>query len=425
MNVQKSMELWNKILEVVPLGVQTLSKSPNQGVFGAYPIFIDRGKGSKVYDVDGNEYIDYTQSLGPVTLGYSHPVVNKAIRDQLEKGIVFPLINPLELELATKLTEIIPCAEMVRFAKNGSDATTAAVRLARTCTGREKIAICGYHGWHDWFVTTTERKSGVPRFNDKLSLTFKYNDLESLRTLFTENKNNIAAVIMEPIGIVEPEPGFLADVKSLAHENGALLIYDEIITGFRMAMGGAQEYYGVTPDIGCFGKGMANGMPIAAIVGKKEYMERFSEVFFSFTFGGEALSIAASLATIRYLEEERVIPELWKKATYLKNRFHQISEQNGLRIRLIGSGPRGALQIEDHGKIAANEVKGLFLQEMAKRGVLMTFGVNLMHAHTQEDLDRTLDACTEALGMVAKAVAEGSVTKQLEGTAPQPVFRKA
>src|SRR2546426_4552885 len=284
-----SEELLERALKTIPLGSQTFSKSKSSYPQGVSPYFIARGIGSHVWDVDGNEYIDFINGLAAVTLGYNDPDVTKAVREQLEVGVIFSLPHPIEMQVAEKIVEMVPCAEMVRFGKNGSDATAGAVRLARAFTSRDHVAVCGYHGWQDWYIGSTSRNRGVPQSVRDLTHSFLYNDLDSLRSIFKQWQDRLAAVIMEPMNLVEPENGFLENLKELTHAHGALLIFDETITGFRFAKGGAQEYFGVTPDLATFGKGMANGYPLAAVAGRAEFMHLMEEVFFSFTFGGETL----------------------------------------------------------------------------------------------------------------------------------------
>ena len=284
--LKKSQQLFKKASAVIPLASQTFSKSYLQYIKGRAPLFITRGQGAKVWDVDGNEYVDFINGLLCVVLGYCYPAVDQAIVKQLKNGISFSLPSPLEYELAQMLIKIIPCAEMVRFGKNGSDVTSGAIRLARAVTGRDEIAVCGYHGWHDWYIGSTARNLGVPKSTRRLTHKFEYNNLESLKMIFKKRKGKLAAVIMEPMNYVEPKGNFLQRVKSLAHQNGALLIFDEIITGFRYHLGGAQKLFGVTPDLATFGKSMANGMPIAALVGKKKYMKKVEDIFYSFTYCG-------------------------------------------------------------------------------------------------------------------------------------------
>ena len=299
LNSEKMLE---QALKTIPLGSQTFSKSKTQYPFGVSPYFITKGQGSHVWDVDGNEYIDFVNSLNAITLGYNDPDVTAAVRAQLEEGNIFSLPHPIEMKVAEKIVEMVPCAEMVRFGKNGSDATAGAIRISRAYTNRDHVAVCGYHGWQDWYIGSTTRHRGVPQATRELTHTFTYNDMDSLHKIFQQWPDQIAAVIMEPMNSKEPINGFLEQVKDFAHKHGAVFIFDETITGFRFARGGAQELFGVTPDIATFGKGLANGYPVSAIAGKTEFMRLMEEVFFSFTFGGETLSLAAALATLNKLQ---------------------------------------------------------------------------------------------------------------------------
>lgn len=286
---QQSEALLERALRTIPLGSQTFSKSRTQYPFGVSPYFIERGRGSHVWDVDGNEYVDMISGLCALTLGYCDPDVDAAVKAQLEDGIIFSLPHRLEMEVAEQLVSMVPCAEMVRFGKNGSDATAGAVRVARAFTGRDHVAVCGYHGWQDWYIGTTARNRGVPQATRDLSHTWAYNNIESLDAIFKAHPGQVAAVILEPMNVVEPAPGFLQAVKELTHKHGALLVFDETITGFRYANGGAQQLFGVTPDLATFGKGLANGYPVSAVAGRADVMQLMEEIFFSFTFGGETL----------------------------------------------------------------------------------------------------------------------------------------
>ena len=293
MRLEMSRSWLERAKSKIPGCAQTFSKSPISFMQGVAPNFLQKAMGAHVWDVDGNRYIDYVMGLGPVVLGHADPTVNAAVRAQMEQGMSFSLPHPIEVEVSELLCELIPCAEMVRFGKNSSDVTAAAVRVARACTEREKVVCCGYHGWQDWYIGSTIRHRGVPEAVRRLTLTFPYNDIGALSKLFEENRGEIACVIMEPVNFDPPGPGFLQQVHDVCHAHGALLIFDEVVTGFRYAGGGAQEYFGVKPDLACFGKAMANGFPLSAIVGRAEVMRLFEEVFFSGTHGGEALSLAA------------------------------------------------------------------------------------------------------------------------------------
>ncbi len=420
----RSEAWWQRGLRVIPAGTQTFSKGPNQFVNGVAPKYLLSGKGSHVWDVDGNEYIDYGMALGPIILGYSYPAVNQAIAEQLERGITFTLMHPLEVELAELLVELIPCAEMVRFGKNGSDATAGAVRLARAYTGRDRVAYCGYHGWQDWYIGATSRSLGVPKVVRELVSPFAYNDHESLHRLLRTHPGEFAAVIMEPANFVEPAPGFLEGVRELAHRNGALLIFDEIITGFRMSLGGAQQYFGVTPDLAAFGKAMGNGMPVSAIVGRADIMRLFDEVFFSFTFGGEVLSLAASVATVRELQSKNAIKHIWTVGQALMDGYRRLVREAGLEAvtRCIGYPCWPHLIFEEDGK-PSPRCQTLFQQEIVKRGVLTRPNLFLCYSHTPEDIQRTLEAFRDALQIMKEAFVSGRVEEALEGDIVEPVIR--
>lgn len=410
---------------LIPGGSQTLSKGPTQFVQGVAPGFLTRGQGARVWDADGNEYIDYSLALGPIILGYNHPAVNTAVEGQLKNGTAFSLPHPLEVELAEQLAEIIPCAERVRFGKNGSDVTAGAVRLARAVTGRDMIACCGYHGWQDWYIGTTPRNLGVPESVRALTRPFEYNNLESLWKIFRENPGRVAGVILEPMGVIEPRERFLEEVRDLAHREGALLIFDEMLTGFRLALGGAQEYFGVTPDLACFGKAMANGLPLSALVGRREVMDRLEELFFSFTFGGETLSLAAGLATVNVLRAQPVIRHLWAQGKQLQDGFNVLAKHFKIErhARCAGLPPRTVVSFQDEEGRESLDLKSLFQQECCKRGVLFTGSHNMSLGHGEAEIDHTLHVYRDALGILAEALREGSVERRLEGPAVQPVFR--
>ncbi|MCM8788115.1 MAG: aminotransferase class III-fold pyridoxal phosphate-dependent enzyme, partial [Candidatus Omnitrophica bacterium] len=337
------------------------------------------------------------------------------------------LPHKLEVELAELLCEVIPCAEMVRFGKNGSDATSGAVRVARAYTGRDKIVCCGYHGWQDWYIATTTRNRGVPEAVKNLTLTFEYNNIKSLEKIFEENRNQIACVIMEPVGVVEPKDNFLQKVKELTYKNGALLIFDEVVTGFRFSLGGAQEYFGVIPDLACFGKAIADGFPLSAIVGKKEIMKLFEEVFFSFTFGGEIVSIAASLATIKELKDKNVIKHLWEQGRKIKDGYNVLAREYGLEkyTQCIGYPPRTIITFKNEKNEDWWELKSLFQQECIKRGILFTGNHNICFSHTNKEIDYTLRVYRTVLEIIKDAIEKDKVKKLLKGEPVKPVFRKA
>jgi glutamate-1-semialdehyde 2,1-aminomutase/spore coat polysaccharide biosynthesis protein SpsF len=423
--LNRSRQLQQQAMGLIPSGTQTFSKSSTQFVQGVAPTFLERGEGSHVWDVDGNQYIDYILGLGPVILGHNYPAVTDAAMRQMQHGVSFSLPHPLEVELAELLVETIPWAEMVRFGKNGSDATSGAVRVARAYTGRDVIAFCGYHGWQDWYAGATTRNLGVPDAVARLTKPFIYNHIASLERVFSEHPGQVAAVIMEPFGTVLPHECFLSQVRELAHREGALLIFDEIITGFRLAMGGAQEYFGVKPDLACFGKAMGNGYPISAVVGQRDIMKLFDQVFFSFTFGGEAMSLAAAKATIEEIRERKVIAHLWLQGQKLQDGFNVLAQRFGLgeQVRCVGLPPRTVIRFEDEHKEGSMLLKSLFQQEVIKRGVLSAGYHNLCFSHSDQDVDYTLRVYRSALEVIATALDSGSPGRYLEGEPVQPVFR--
>ena len=426
LNLKNSEKHWPATLNVIPAGVQTFSKMPSQHVDGVSPKFLEYSKGCYSWDIDENQYIDYMMGLGPIILGYSDKIVNHAAIEAMELGIVSSLPHRMETELSNQLIELLPSAEMVRFGKNGSDATSAAIRVARGYTNRDKVAVCGYHGWQDWYIGSTPRNMGVPKSVQDLTLKFNYNDIQSLYTLFKNNPGEIAAVILEPVNFFEPEDNFLERVKEVTQAQGALLIFDEIITGFRLGLGGAQEKYSVTPDLTTVGKAMANGFPLSAVVGRADIMALFEKVFYSFTFGGELVSIAASLATINAMKERNTIKQIDSMGARLKEGYAQIVNRLGLQetTRMIGFNWWPEYLFFNKKGQPSREIQSLFQQEVVRRGVLTRAGMMLCGAHQIDDIDKTLTVFEQALTVVAEAVENDKVLDWLDGDVIQPVIRK-
>lgn len=411
--------------KVIPGCAQTFSKGYTQYVQGVSPIFLERGQGCRVWDVDGNEYIDYVQGLLPNILGYAHGEVNAAVAAQMTQGHSFSLPHPLEVELAERLTRLIPCAEMVRFGKNGSDATSGAIRAARAFTGRDRVACCGYHGWQDWYIGSTTRNLGVPGAVRDLTHPFPYNDLTALGQVLEEHPGEFAAVIMEPANFVEPDPGFLEGVKDLAHRHGALLIFDEICTGFHLGLGGAQKLYGVTPDLACFGKAMGNGFPISCIVGAAEVMKIFEEIFFSFTFAGEVASMAAAMKVLDIIEHTPALAQMEAQGRRLQDGVRALAKEAGLeaRFRCIGHPTWSLIKFLDaEGKDSFLE-RSLFQQEVVKRGILILVTHNLTAAHDDLAVEQTLEAYASVFKTLAGWLSDANPARFLEGPMVQPVFR--
>lgn len=421
----KSGRLFARALKTIPLASQTFSKSYYQWPLGAAPMFMSRGRGCRVWDADDNCYIDHVLALLPIILGYADSDVNVAVSKQLRNGVVFSMPHPLEIEVSERLVRLIPCAEMVRFGKNGSDATTAALRLARAHTSRERVAVAGYHGWHDWYIGTTTRDLGVPEAVKALSETFIYNDADSLQILIEKDPENFAAVILEPIGNNPPEPGFLERIREICDQYGIVLIFDEIICGFRVALGGASEAYGVLPDLACFGKSMANGFPISAVVGRREIMRGMEEIFFSGTFSGETASLAAAAATIDKLERHNIPTRLTNRGAVLRSALNKTFSKHGFgNIMQIG-GNDWRPQLEVKGSpIDPLLLNTIFRQELISSGVLFGASINLCLAHDHDEItSEMLTAVDRALSKLRRAVDSPEPSKALRGEPLHPVFQ--
>lgn len=417
-SLPESEKYWHRAQKVIMDGTLLYSKKPSVHVYGISPLYLQHGKGSHVYDVDGNEYIDYSMGLGPITLGYSYPKIIEAIQRQLAQGTIFSLSHPLEVECAELLVETIPCAEKVKFFKTGSSAVSAAVRIARAYTGREKVIKGRYHGWHDWTIAQTKRSAGIPKGLRDTIFYAPYNGLDFFERLFIHNKDEIAAIVIEPILLEEPKKDFLKELLLLAHEKGALLIFDEVVTGFRFALGGAQEYFGVIPDLAVFGKGMANGMPLAAVVGKSTIMSKISpDIYISSTFAGETLSLAACIATIKEMQEKHVIEYIWEVGRSLKREIDQLIQSIGLKpyIECSGLPPRMNFAYVDDEGSEWIEMKTLFLQETVKRGIFLGWNIFPSFSHTCNDVKYTLEVFREAMLVCKDALEKGNILERLEG----------
>jgi glutamate-1-semialdehyde 2,1-aminomutase len=421
-SIKQSDRYYLRAMGIIPAATQTLAKGPGQYVKGIAPKYLKKGKGARVWDVDDNEYLDFNMGIGPISLGYCYDTVDKAILDQLENGITFSLMHPLEVELAETIKEIIPNAECVRFSKTGADITSAAIRLARAFTGRSKVLCCGYHGWHDWYISVTDRNTGIPQPIQELSYTFNYNDIKSVEDSLD---NDTACVILEPAVFEEPKDDFLYKLQMLCEKNGSLLIFDEMWTGFRLALGGAQEYFGITPDLACYSKAVANGMPIGILTGSREVMSLLDkDVFFFTTFGGEALSLAAAKATIDELRAKNVPKFLAKQGKKIKEGFNSIAaEFNMDYLKCVGFSCRTMISFDPKlGNIL--EIKSLMQQELIKCGILWSGFHNMSFSHTDEDIEYTLCSYREILPILKDAIETKNVKRYLRGEPVEPVFRK-
>jgi glutamate-1-semialdehyde aminotransferase len=422
-SITVSNELYERAVKIMTPVTQTLAKGPGQYVNGVAPKYVKRGKGARVWDVDDNEYLDYNMGIGPLSLGYCYYKVDEAIIEQLKDGITFSLMHHLEVTLSELIHQIIPNAEAIRISKTGADVTSAAIRVARAFTGRKKVLCCGYHGWHDWYIGVTSRNSGVPEEIKNLTATFEYNNIESVKALLDEDT---ACVILEPFIFEAPTNDFLKELKTLCSSNGTLLIFDEMWTGFRIAMGGAQEYFNVKPDLACYSKAFANGMPISLLTGRKDVMDLFNEdVFFFTTFGGEALSLAAAIATIEEMIEKNVPAYLAEKGKLLKDGYNKICEDLGVQhyTKCVGYDCRSMITFDPS---AGNplELKSYVQQELIKRGILWSGFHNMCFSHTDEDINYTLKTYQEVLELLKTTLSENNITASLKGKPVEAVFRK-
>jgi glutamate-1-semialdehyde 2,1-aminomutase len=433
MDFAKSKELQGKFHALIPGGSHTYAKGDDQYPEGAAP-YIVRGEGCHVWDLDDNEFIEYGMGLRSVTLGHAYKSVVDAAYKQMLLGSNFVRPAPIELECAEEFCSMIAGAEMVKFGKNGSDATNAAVRLARAYTGRDLIAICVDHPFFsvdDWFIGTTPMSAGVPKAIQNLTVQFHYNDIASVESLFRQYPNNIACVIMEPEKDKAPVNGFLHQVKKLCSANGAVFIFDEMITGFRWHIGGAQGYHGLVPDLSTFGKAMGNGFSISALVGKRELMclgglEHDKERVFllSLTHGAETHCLAAALEVMRIYKRESVIEVLWSQGERLARGINKSVDEHKLNgyFEVIGKPCNLVYATRNNDRQPSQPFRTLFLQETIKRGILAP-SLIVSYSHSESDIDRTVEIVHEALYTYRKALDEG-VDKYLKGQNVKPIWRR-
>jgi len=429
----KSRALQPKAHRLIPGGSHTYAKGDDQFPKLA-PGFIDHGKGCHVWDLDGNEFIEYGMGLRAVTLGHGFEPVVEAAYKQMRQGINFSRPAKIEVDLAEAILQVVDGADMVKFAKNGSDVTTAAVKLARAHTGRDLIALCAdqpFFSTDDWFIGSTELKSGIPQAIIDMTLKFRYNDLESLRNLFDQHPEKIACVVLEAEAVTPPVAGYLQQLKELCEEKGAVLIFDEMITGFRWHLGGAQKFHGVVPHLSTFGKAMGNGFAIAALAGKREIMclggldhDRDRVFLLSTTHGAETHALAASLETLRIYRERNVVEFLWKQGQQLSTLVNQSIEENHLEgfFELMGRPCNLVFATRDNDRKPSQAFRALFMQELIRGGVIAPSFV-VSFSHSDADIQRTAEAVHGAHVVYRKALDEG-IEKYLEGRPVKPVYRK-
>ncbi len=406
LNITNSLKLYEEAISLVPGGVLGARK-PADFIDGEYPIFLESGRGCRLTDVDGNEFIDFLCGYGPVILGYREAEVDEAVYRQVkDRGFCFTLTQKYQNLLAARLTELVPSAEMSIFLKTGSDATTASIRIARAHTGRLKVMRCGYHGWHDWCV---EMKGGIPSKFYEDVYEFQYNDLDQLEDLMRVHGDETAAIIMTPFGhpnhqkMQEPAPGFLAGVRQLADQYGAVLVYDEIRTGFRLSLGGAQQLYGVTPDLTVLGKAMANGYPISVVTGRKEVMMAAAhKLFISSTFFPNSDAFVAALKTIEILQRDSVLEGIWEKGRSLMGDIQALIDRYDVGAELTGVAPMFYITFKKDETGAYKGKRRDFYTQLIRRGFFFApyHHAYISHRHSHEDLKLSLQAVEESLAFL-------------------------
>ena len=427
-------KLSRKAKDLIPAGAHTYSKGDDQFP-GNAPKIIERGEGCYLFDVDGNKFLDFGMALGTTMLGYAYPPVVEAAYKAMVKGINFTRPSYIEAETAEILKEIIPSAEMIKFAKNGSDAVTAAVKLARAATGRDYVARCAqdpFNSVNDWFIGSTVVNRGVPVTVQELTLKFNYNDIESCKNLFEQYPGKIACFIFEPVSLIPPKDNFLKELQDLCKKNGSLFIFDEVVSGFRFHLGGAQKWLGITPDITALGKSLGNGFSVSALVGKKEYMElggiehKSERVFLlSTTHGAETHCLAAAQKVIQMMQETKLQEHVWKLGQRLQEGVRAAAKEVGAEkyMDVFGYPCKPAFVAKDENGEVSMIARTLFLQETCARGLLFPY-VSISLAHTEKEIDFAIEVIKDALVVMKKSAEGEGMKKYLNSEVVKPVFRK-
>ncbi len=438
-SVQHSLDLYAHALDIIPGATQLISRRPDRYVAGVTPAYASHGKGAHFWDIDGNEYIDLVMSVGACLLGYADDEVNDAVTRQIQQGTVFSVSHPIEVELAEELIQTIPCAEMVRYARGGGEADAVAIRIARGYTGRQKVLFCGYHGWHDWYLAANLSSpnalnthllpgiepQGVPAGLTDTVIPFEYNNLASLEAALEGQRGQVACIIMEAArGAALPQPGYLEGVRRLADQHGVVLIFDEVVTGFRRARRGAQEYFGVTPDIATYAKAISNGYAMGAVVGRREVMSVASDMFISSTYWSEAVGIAAALATIRAMKRRNTPANLAARGARFQADFNRLAQRHGLPAQCVGLPALLSLKFSPADPAQNKPLFTLFLQEMTHRGVFAGGGINVCEALTESDLDHVEAALDAVFPILVDALDHGDIQARLEGKVSTDAFRR-
>jgi len=431
-----SQDLYKKAKKLIPGGTQLLSKRPEIFLPDLWPAYYEKAKGCRVWDLDGNKYTDMSyMGIGASILGYADKDVDSAVKTAVDKGSMCTLNCPEEVELAELLCKLHPWAEMVRYARTGGEAMAIAVRIARAKTGKDLILFCGYHGWHDWYLSANLadnkaldghllpglKPKGVPRVLKNSAIPFSYNNIKGFLSLVDKYKNKIGTVVMEPVRNYYPEKGFLETIREMTEKLKIVLIFDEITSGWRLNLGGAHLKLGVNPDIAVFGKGISNGYPMAAIIGKSEVMEVAQETFISSTYWTERIGPVAALATIRKLKERDVPSHLINIGKKIQNGWRESAEKNRLKISVSGIYPLGHFSFNYEDPLI---LKTLFTQLMLERGFLATDSFYASYAHREKNVEKYLEVVDEVFEFIARAIKENKVKKYLKGPICHSGFRR-
>ncbi|MBN1942533.1 MAG: aminotransferase class III-fold pyridoxal phosphate-dependent enzyme [Phycisphaerae bacterium] len=437
-DVSSSNALYAKAQEIIPAATMLLSKRPELFAPGTWPTYYKRAWGSKIEDVDGNVYTDFVGDVGATMLGRADPDVNAAVHAAVDQGNICTQNYPGEIELAELLVGIIPCAEQVRFARGGGEADMVAIRIARGHTRKDLVAFCGYHGWHDWYLAANLaddstldghllpglRPLGVPRQLSGTTLPFEFNHLQSLKELLESQPGKFAAIIMEATRHHPPEKGFLEGVRELANEHNAVLIFDEVVTGFRMSLGGAQEYFGVTPDMATFAKTMSNGYPMAAIVGKKDIMQIVDEQFISSTYWTDAIGTAAALATIKKIRRIGAIDYVWELGKLLVDGLNEAIAKSGIPAQVQGWPPLTILAFQEEDPDVVAAMKTLFVRRQLSRGFLASSMHYIMASHTRNDVEKYLSAVEKTMAEIKRSLDNHTLMEDIEFRPSRPLFKR-
>ena len=434
--IVRSLALYERAKEHIPGTAQLISRRPTRAAFGVSPIYAQRSKGCRIWDVDGNEYIDWHSGVGPIVLGYCDDEVDEAVCEQIGRGTVTTILDETQVLLAEELVRLIPSAEMVRFCKGGGEACAIAVRIARGFTGRDRVLFCGYHGWHDWYLAANLggehlanhlfngiEAIGVPSALEGTAEPFPYGDLDALEHLL-QSGDDIACIIMEPMRSEQPPVGYLEGVRALADRYGVVLIFDEVSSGFRIALGGVQEYAGVTPDLSVFAKAISNGYPLGAIVGKKIYMAGVEQMFISSAYWDDAIGARAALVTLQALQERDCISHFHRIGALFQERINAEAERMGLSVECAGSAAHPTIRFDVEKAEDLKKVQTLFVQENARRGVLLSTGLFLNGSHDEEAVDITGRAVGETFSVISQALAAGRLDDALVSPVQDESFRR-